>query len=240
MVAFRFPEGAQIVSRKPRLDQVAAMTAGVTLPLTGVPDHVLQEISENLRIAFSGVRTNDPGAFSDLDEVETTQLLESKLNEWIADGGLLADLVLAVARGKEFGSFDAGRLELRPDLSIYLKDVDPRFPLLAEAKILDAAASKTVRLYCENGIRRFVEGDYAWANREALMLGYVRDGSTINDTLKPYLSTHADKYQVARLPAIAGGSGPDLAHSSHDRTFVYPLQPHPGPGPIALWHLWLS
>ena len=50
-----------------------------------------------------------------------------------------------------------------------------RFPLVAEAKIFDATASKTAALYCENGIRRFVEGEYAWANREAFMVGYVRE-----------------------------------------------------------------
>ena len=85
-------------------------------------------------------------------------------------------LVLWVGRGSESSSFDGSQLEKRPDPSIVLSGTDPRFPLVAEVTILYAPASKTVALYCEHGIRRFVEGEYAWANGDAFMIPYVRDG----------------------------------------------------------------
>ena len=122
---------------------------------------------------------------------------------------------------------------------------DRSFPLVAEAKILDAAASKTVALYCRNGIRRFVEGEYAWGNREAFMIGYVRDGSSIDMTLTPALlkamDLHPGRYLVEALPVPVGSGSSDLAYTRHGRDFVYDSQPPPNnPGPISVWHLWLS
>ena len=112
-----------------------------------------------------------------------------------------------VARGKESLSFDGSHLEERPDLSLNLTRRDLRFPLVVEAKILDAASGKTRNLYCEQGLRRFLEGKYAWGTREAFMLAYVRDGSSITATLNPFLSgTVVDGtpgYLVEELPTSA-------------------------------------
>ena len=177
------------------------------------------------------------------EEAEVTGLMESRLNRLIQKDSLWAQLVLYVARGKESISFDGSHLEKRPDLSIILSSRDRRFPLVAEAKILDAAASKTVAQYCRNGIRRFVEGDYAWGGREAFMIGYVRDGSSIDTTLGGFLATdlHRRRYRVEALPIAVGADSSDLAYTRHGRDFVYGSQPAPnGPGPISVWHLWLA
>ena len=92
---------------------------------------------------------------------------------------------------------------------------------MAEAKILDIAASKTTALYCEKGIRRFVEGEYAWANCEAFMIGYVRDGSSIDVTLNAFLSTamvsQPYRYRVEVLPVPVGSCPSDLAYTRHGR-----------------------
>ena len=128
-----------------------------------------------------------------------------------------------------------------PDLSIVLSDAELRFPLVAEAKILDAAMSKTVALYCKAGIRRFVDGEYAWGNRESFMIGYVRDGSSINKALTPFLSKTVRRYRVQSLPVPVRTSPSNLAHTRHGRDFVYPSQRPPNsPGPISLWDLWLA
>ncbi len=78
------------------------------------------------------------------------------------------------------------------------------------------------------------------------MIAYVRDGSSIDTTLKPFLSDAITRvppgYLVEKLPNPAGNGSSDLAHSRHGRTFVYPNQTPPTnqPGPISIWHLWLS
>lgn len=179
-------------------------------------------------------------------EAEVTALMEARLNTMIKEDPLWGQLVLCVARGKESLSFDGSHLEKRPDLSIYLSNRNPGFPLITEAKIMDAARSKTEALYCENGIRRFVEGEYAWANREAFMVAYVRDGSSISTNLMPFLSSAKSKtppgYLTEVLPIAVGRASADLAHSRHGRSFVYAAASSPSvkPGPISVWHLWLS
>lgn len=174
-----------------------------------------------------------------------TALMEARLNRLIDEDPLWRQLVLCVGRGTERISFDGSHLDTRPDLSIVLSGANRRFPLVVEAKILDDAASKTAALYCENGIRRFVQGEYAWGNREAFMIGYVRDGASIDPTLKAFLSKaenlDPERYLVEALPVPIGSGPSDLAYTRHGRKFVYDSQPPPNsPGPISLWHLWLA
>ena len=226
---------------RPRPDQVAELTRGVRLPLAPIADDLLEILAEGVRRAFDDVRVHAPGTVARAGEPEVTALMQARLNSLINEGSLWGQLVLYVGRGSESISFDGTHFEKRPDLSIVLTGAERRFPLVAEAKIIDAATSKTVALYCKDGIRRFVDGEYAWGNREAFMIGYVRDGSSIDTTLAPFLTTAVDRYRVQSLPVPVRTSPSDLAHTRHGRDFVYPSQRPPNsPGPISLWHLWLA
>ena len=232
-------------SARPRQDQVEALTRGVRLPLEPLAEEHLEVIGEGLRQAFEDVRQQVPGTADTGDEPEVTALMQAQLNGPMAAGSLWGELVLWVGRGSESVSFDGRHLEKRPDLAIMLSGAERRFPLVAEAKILDAASSKTIGLYCRKGIRRFVDGEYAWGNGEAFMIGYVRDGSSIDATLTPFLSaaagSHPDPYAVEALPVHVDADGCELARTRHGRKFVYAGQPPPNsPGPISLWHLWLE
>ena len=235
----------RVPAGRPRHDQVAELTRGVRLPLAPITDDHLEILAEGLRQAFDDIRVHAPATVATGEEPEVTALIQARLNRLTHEGSLWQQLVLWVGRGTESISFDGSHLEKRPDLSIVLSGAEPRFPLVAEAKILDAAASKTAALYCQNGIRRFVEGEYAWGNREAFMIGYVRDGSSINTTLKAFLSKakdlHPHRYLVEALPVPVGSGSSDLAYTRHGRDFVYSSQRPPnGPAPISLWHLWLA
>lgn len=230
---------------RPRHDQVAELTRAVRLPLEAIKDDHLKILAEGLRQAFDDIRMRTPDTVATGEEPEVTALMQARLNAMIQEDSLWGRLVLWVGRGTESISFDGSHLEKRPDLSIALSGAEPRFPLVAEAKILDAATSKTVALYCENGIRRFVEGEYAWGNREAFMIGYIRDGSSISTTLKPFLSKaerlHPRRYRVKVPPVPVACGSTDLAFTRHGRAFVYGSQPPANsPGPISVWHLWLK
>ena len=229
---------------QPRHDQVAELTRGLRLPLAAIADEHLKILAEGLRQAFDDIRVHAPATVDTGEEPEVTALMQARLNRLIHEDSLWRQLVLWVGRGTESVSFDGSHLEKRPDLLIVLSSAERRFPLVAEAKILDAAASKTVGLYCKNGIRRFVEGEYAWGNREAFMIGYVRDGSSINTTLKAFLlkamNLLPDSYLVKSLPVPVGSGSFDLAYTRHGRNFVCGNQQPPiRPGPISVWHLWL-
>jgi hypothetical protein len=231
---------------RPRPDQVAELTRGLTLPLPEVSPDLLEVIAEGLLRAFGDVRARSPVTVASGSEAEVTALMEARLNTLIEEDPLWGQLVLCVVRGKESLSFNGEHLEKRPDLSIYLSNRNRGFPLITEAKIIDAASSKTEALYCDNGILRFVNGEYAWGNREAFMIAYVRDGSSISTKLTPFLSgaisTKPPGYLIESLPTAVGVASNDLALSRHGRCFMYDGHSSSGlgPGPISVWHLWLS
>ena len=230
---------------RPRPDQVAELTRGLRLPVEAIAAEHLEILAEGLRQAFDEIRMRAPATVAMGKEPEVTALMEARLNRLIDEDSIWRQLVLWVARGTESISVDGSHLEKRPDLSIGLSGAKRRFPLVAEAKILDAPAAKTVALYCKDGILRFVEGEYAWGTREAFMIGYVRDGSSIDTTLSAFLSQAVDlyphRYLVEALPVPVGSGSSDLAYTRHGRDFVYGGQRPPNsPGPIAVWHLWLA
>ncbi|WP_249276576.1 hypothetical protein [Sphingomonas baiyangensis] len=226
-----------------RPDQIDALTRGVTLPLAALQSVHLEIIAERLRIAFAAVATQAPKTLTSGSEGEVTALLQARLNAMIDDDPLWGQLVLCAARGAETPSYSGGRIEKRPDLSLWLTNRNRNFPLVVEAKIIDAPAKKTIGLYCSKGLQRFIDGEYAWGCGEAFMLAYVRDGATTTGVLSPFLtkakSLKKPKYAIEDMPQPIGSNGADLARSRHTRNFAY-FGSTTGPGPIAIWHLWLS
>lgn len=230
---------------RPRPSQISELTRGLGLPLPEVPTDHLEIIAERLHRAYHDLLTRHPKEVTSGNEAEVTALMETRLIELINQDPLWGCLVRFVARGKESLSFDGSHLEKRPDLSICLTNHDFHFPLIVEAKIIDSANGKTEKLYCENGLRRFIKGDYAWGTQEAFMMAYVRDSSSIELKLTPFLLKATKKnpsiYLVEELPSSLESNGIDLARSRHGRVFTYTHQTPPleQPGPIVLWHLWL-
>jgi hypothetical protein len=228
-----------------RADQIGALTLGLQLPLPAVDSVHLEFIAEGLSRAFAEVSAEHPGVVAQGSEAEITAMLEVRLNALVSQDPFWGQLVLCAVRGKESVSFDGSHIEKRPDLSIFLSSRTRNFPLIVEAKILDASTSKTLALYCKNGLARFLVGDYAWASQEAFMLAYVRDAGTIAGKLTPLLSkdmAHASpSYAVQVLPTPSIGFSGSLAWSQHLRTFGYIHQASTtcSPGPIKVWHLWL-
>lgn len=98
-------------------------------------------------------------------------------------------------------------------------------------------------MYCSQGVRRFLIGEYGWGAREAFMLGYVRDGSTISTKLSVYFGQegHAETYNVEMGP-VALGNTIDVGCSRHGRgfNFNHKSPPDNAPGAIDLWHVWLQ
>lgn len=230
---------------RPRLDQVGELTRGIRLPLPAIEDVHLRILAEGLQEAFDDLCVRERVTMATGDEPEVTALLHARLNRLIDESLLWGQLVRCVVRGGESISFDGSHLEKRPDLSIYLSKRTQLFPHIVEAKILDGGKTRTVASYCNHGLLRFVKGEYAWANREAFMLAYVRDGSSIDAKLRPRLAQamtlNPPAYLVEELPVHVDPGDLDLAHTRHGREFLYVSQAPPNsPGPISIWHLWLS
>ncbi len=228
----------------PREEQVAELTRGQRLPLAPVHETHLKFIAEMLTGAWNDLLEKRRSILLSGGEIEINALIEARLITLLEEDKLWAQLVRAVARGKETVSFDGSHLEKQPDLSIYLTNRSRAFPLVVECKLIDAPLKKTINLYCDAGLARFLRGEYGWAAREAFMLAYVRDGSTIWSCLKPFLAEakmiEPDRYLTEAPPESIGGTATHLARSSHARGFHYIGQPQKHPGPIAIWHLWIA
>ena len=119
--------------------------------------------------------------------------------------------------------------------------------LTVECKPVDARHGPGTD-YCDRGIQRFVDGDYAWAMQEAIMIGYIRDGRTICGNLLPVMKKEASirKLKTLSLPILV--TSDDLCHgrsaaleqlhqSTHAREFAW----RNGKGaatPITVYHSW--
>lgn len=226
----------------PRPDQIAELTRGLALPLPAIDETYLQIIAEGLVQAFQDIRASQASAVATGNEAEVTSLLVARLNRMIEEDQIWRQLISSVVRGAESLNYNGAHLEKRPDLSIHLSGRAIRFPLIAEAKIIDATRGE--HLYCSQGLIRFLDGQYGWGSREAFMVAYVRDGTKISGRLQPYLAqaAHAASYAVQTGLTSHSVGGCDAAQSGHGRSFSYThtVPPANDPGIIGLWHLWLD
>jgi hypothetical protein len=100
--------------------------------------------------------------------------------------------------------------------------------------------------YCDDGLIRFVRGDYAWAMQEGMMLAYARDGRTIADHLIPAMDkpNRMTSLATVQLPQACRASGATAdAHaepvhiSKHRRDFPW-LHKKGKATDIRIYHLW--
>jgi hypothetical protein len=166
-----------------RQDQIAELTRGLALPFDPLLQIHLTIVVEVLAQAWKELSVAHKGTIVKGSEAEINSLMTARLNGLLDDNQMWRQLVRSVTRGAASISFDGSHLEKRPDLSIQLTNRSPSFPLVVECKVIDTKSSKTTTLYCEQGLQRYINGDYAWATAEAFMLAYVRDTSSIQSSL---------------------------------------------------------
>jgi len=230
----------------PRPEQIDELTRGLELPFPALHDEHLALIADVLALAWSDLAQTRGQILSAGTEAEINALMETRLNRMIDELPVWEQLVRSVARGKETLSFDGTNLEKRPDLSLHLWGRTPSFPLIVECKLIEATSGKTRALYCNEGLKRFLTGEYGWAVREAFMLAYVRDQSTTESCLVPFLrdtqKSTLGPYEITGLSPAPGNLSHDVALSAHQRAFRYSGRRSPGddPGPISIWHLWVQ
>ena len=139
-------------------------------------------------------------------------------------------------------NFDGTRKSKRPDLVAFLSfrpsTQSSQDGIFIECKPVDGAHSLFTD-YCDEGIARFIVGDYAWAMTEALMVGY----NTVHDKpsaalVKPF-AQRVNKVRAFGQPRDCKRSPhkPPVAITRHKRGF--PLRGRQAPA-ITLRHLWLA
>lgn len=159
-------------------------------PRLGLP--VILFLRRVLLRAFGKLRDRGLPLATDREDRVTERLfhvLENDLRQTGEVVGFNVTLYDRVVRHAEVTNYNGQKLAKTPDLSFKLRSpgAEPRAvvsshdALFVECKPVDADHSAG-SAYCDDGLIRFVNGDYAWAMQEAMMLAYVRDGRTILST----------------------------------------------------------
>lgn len=223
-------------------------------PRLGLP--VILLLRRVLLKAFEKLRDRGFPLATEREDRITEQLcnvIENDLRQTGDVSGFNSALYDRVVRHAEVTNYNGQKLAKTPDLSFKLRhaEVEPRpvvsthDALFVECKPVDAdhAAGSA---YCDDGLIRFVNGDYAWAMQDAMMLGYVRNGRTIIGHLVPAMEASTRKASLAVVqqlqPCAESGAAPcaeaeAVYLSKHRRAFTWP----DGKGPateITIFHLW--
>ena len=190
-------------------------------------------------------------------EDEVTAALRSVIENDLRESGRISGFnkrnYEPVIRQGQWANYNGSILTKTPDLCFKLRqdEGDPRpvipeyAALFVECKPMDATHSAGGK-YCDDGLIRFVRGDYAWAMQEGMMLAFARDGRTIAKHLIPAMrdSGRMTSLHTLDLPtestisaAAATGSAEAVHLSRHGRSFPWIH----GKGPttdITIYHLW--
>lgn len=131
----------------------------------------------------------------------------------------------AILRHTGATNFNGQKLKKEPDLYFKLKPssgqrvLATEYAIFVECKPVDTGHSAGGD-YCDKGLIRFVEGDYAWAMQDALMIGYVK-GRQITNHLIPAMATSVRMASLATsqppTPLAPPSSRHEPVHVSHHR-----------------------
>ena len=224
-------------------------------PCLGLP--VILLIRRVLCRAFEILREEKKVKLADADENHVTAALLSVIENNLRQSGSIPGFnghnYDRVGRQGQVANFDGTRLAKSPDLCFKLRydDGGPGMVLsefdglFVECKPVDKkhfAGSD----YCDDGLIRFVRGDYAWAMQEGMMLAYARDGRTIAGHLIPAMDDPERRTSLAtvELPqacrasdATADAHAEPIHISKHRRGFPWPHKKGKATD-VTIYHLW--
>jgi hypothetical protein len=184
-------------------------------------------------------------------EVSITIALERALNHLLDEEpsfvpGFSASIFETLVRGGEVVNYNRTSVEKRPDLTFRPAGHAPsgvertQYGMFVECKLVDAKHSR--RSYGDQGILRFVRGEYAWAMPHAMMIGYVATETHRAEDFPQFLKKHRSRYQLegdATLEDMSSSPREVTIRSKHARQWRYP-QNNGEPGKIDILHCWLS
>jgi hypothetical protein len=175
-----------------------------------------------------------------------SQLFDRLFNKGVVDG-FDDEIFASIRREPKITNYNHAHPDKMPDLFVDFIDrpagvLYSQYGLFIECKPVDRQhpAGST---YCDEGIIRFLQGDYAWAMRNAMMVGYAREGYTLTKFREALTSVRKNSLGSTKIPfACPRSPKSDLAEcvviSEHERSFNYVGTNTPA-GAISIRHLWL-
>lgn len=225
-------------------------------PPLGVP--VILLIRKVLGQAFELMREQDyPLAEATEDDItrELRTIIENNLRQTGEIPGFSRRTFDFTVRQGQWENYNRKVVTKTPDLYFRLRRDESSNPqlisefdgLFVECKPVDRK-HPAGSAYCDLGLRRFIDGHYAWAMPDAMMLGYARHGRTIPDHLVPAMEEEK-RLHLLKTKSMPGPVAPKskpgvpFAHalhaSRHARTFDW--RENKGPASdITIYHLWFD
>ncbi len=228
---------------------VGFFTQGIefTLPHPPIPQRTILLLCNVIRRAWQLLVENPPANFHlhSADEDTITQvmveIIENSLRKSGEVDGFNCALFGKVIRDPKIANVDKIHPDKMPDIVFDLKRdqlpiLSDQDGLFVECKPVDRNHS-ILSCYCKKGLIRFVNGDYAWAMQDALMVGYVKEHYSFLQ-----LASILDGGKKSTILNITNHSAVEeyaIYRSSHNRYFIWP-ENHGQACPITVSHLWLS
>lgn len=215
-----------------------------TLPHPPIPQRTILLLCKVIRRAWQLLAENPPSGFilHAANEDTITQILveiiENRLRKYGEVNGFNKVQFGKVVREPKITNFNKEHPDKMPDIFFDLKRekapvLSDQDGLFVECKPVDSKHPVS-SCYCQMGLIRFVNGDYAWAMQDALMIGYVTGhysyeklASVLNKNDSANLKTNNHSEIV-----------PSIYRSNHDREFEWP-ESCGHACQISVSHLWL-
>lgn len=218
-----------------------------TLPHPPIPQRIVLLICKVIKKAWQLLEEMPPSDFlmQSADEDTITQLLveiiENRLRKSGHVNGFNCALFGRVIRAPKITNFDKKHPDKMPDFVFDLKReqhpiLNDQDGLFVECKPVDSV-HPILSFYCNKGLIRFINGDYAWAMLDALMVGYVKGNysfvklaSVLDDSKNNAVLKTTDHF-VVKIN--------EIYRSSHNRAFEW-IEGHGQAKPITVSHFWLT
>jgi len=226
---------------------VGFFTQGITyaLPHPQIPQRTILLLCKVIRRAWQLLEERPPSDFTLESEDEDTitrllvEIIENRLRKYGEVDGFDCARFGRVSRDQKIPNFDKKHPDKMPDIFFDLKR--DKLPILSnqdglfvECKPIDAQ-HPIFSCYCKKGLIRFVNGDYAWAMQDALMVGYVKGSYSFTK----FASVLADPKSAIIKTAYHYAVGEyGIYRSNHDRGFEWPENLGQAIS-ITVSHLWL-
>jgi hypothetical protein len=205
------------------------------LPHPPVPLRVILATHAALTRAFEILHDSPPGGFrlGEAKEDEITRQLHTLLEDRFLTSsevdGFDRRRIRNVVRAPEISNYDGSHPAKKPDLVLFLlrRERSSVMPsqdgIFAECKPIDDNHG-IGQHYCDQGIMRFVNGEYAWAMQDGLMVGFVRGNRTVSESLSPVLAAK-NRHEKLGSPtppaAVLPKQATPLHCTEHDRNFAW-------------------